>query len=145
MITRIATAALCSIVIQNAMAWQDNYTVVSLTDLNPAIIPSWERDSDAPLHYPRSLAMNEIAGCGIFDVLVGLQGQTEAIRLITASPAQLVSLPAQRLIESWQWQPAGNAPAAAETKRIRLDFCYSRRSQSDAAQMCRAQREQSCL
>jgi len=119
--------------------------VVSLTDLNPSVHEAWQRVNKEPLHYPRSLAINEIAGCGVFDVFVSSQGQTDSIRLISASPEAQISLPAQRLIETWQWKALPSVPLAAEKKRVRLDFCYSALSQRDATQLCRAQREQACI
>lgn len=141
----LAALVLLGITTHTTLAVQDNYAVVSLTDLNPSTPVAWKRVSNEPLHYPRSLALNEVAGCSVFDVSVSRQGQTDSIRLVSASPEAQISLPAQRLIESWQWQPVTAAPPVAETKRIRLDFCYSALSQQDAALLCRAQREQACL
>lgn len=141
----LAALMLLGITTHTTMAVQDNYAVVSLSDLNPSTAVVWQRVVNEPLRYPRSLALNEVAGCSVFDVLVSRQGQTDSIRLVSASPEAQISLPARRLIETWQWQPVKAAPLIAETKRVRLDFCYSALSQHDAALLCRAQREQACL
>ncbi|WP_137166475.1 energy transducer TonB [Salinimonas lutimaris] len=141
----LTAAMLLGITTHTTMAVQDNYAVVSLTDLNPSTPVAWKRVGHEPLHYPRSLALHEVAGCSVFDVSVSRQGLTDSIRLVSASPEAQISLPAQRLIETWQWQPVKTVTPMAEIKRIRLDFCYSALSQHDAALLCRAQREQACL
>ncbi|AXR07106.1 hypothetical protein D0Y50_12550 [Salinimonas sediminis] len=128
----------------NAVLAADNYTSVKLTELNPDAQSTWKRLADEPIHYPRALAFNEVAGCSVVDVTISPAGQLQDIRVVQAQPFDVISLPAAQLIKSWQWYKSDSLPAREENKQIRLDFCYSGVSAQAADSLCMAQVKRAC-
>lgn len=128
----------------NAALATDNYTSVKLTELKPDTQATWKRLAQEPIHYPRALAFNEVAGCSVFDLTISSAGQLQDIRVVQAQPFDIISLPATQLIRSWEWYKSDSLPAREENKQIRLDFCYSGVSAQAADSLCMAQVKRAC-
>lgn len=122
-----------------------NYASVELTHLEPTQVEStWLRDKQVLPRYPVELAVNGIAGCGIFKVTVDENGLTESVTLINSVPKKIITKPATKVIQDWNWTLADGKSPTSEEKLLRLDFCMGGSSQDESIAKCKQQATLAC-
>ena len=104
----------------------------------------WTRKNPVTPKYPMKLASSDIAGCGIFKVIVNEQGETDSVELITSVPKKEIFKPSKKVIKNWEWAKSDDKLAKAEEKTIRLDYCMGAKSQEAATKQCQKQAKLKC-
>jgi len=122
-----------------------NHADVKLTHIKPEKADAqWIRTKQFTPRYPMKLAMNGIAGCGVFKVTVDENGKTDNVELISSVPKKVIYKPARKVIKSWEWQNISGKPNSAEDKLIRLDFCMGGKTEAEAKARCAEQTKLAC-
>lgn len=128
-----------------AQAEAMNHADVHLSHISPTKEESiWLREKQFTPMYPKELAMQGIAGCGIFNVHIDKDGHTDSVNLIRSIPKKGIAKPASKVIKSWKWVTHNGKAKAAEDRIIRLDFCMGGATQEEAQQLCAAQALLAC-
>ncbi len=122
-----------------------NYASVGLTHIEPIKTEAtWLRDKQFMPRYPIEMAMEGVAGCGIFKVSVDKEGTTSSITLVSSVPEKSIAGPATGVIKEWNWTLANGKSPAGEEKLIRLDFCMGGSSQEESVSKCQQQASMLC-
>jgi periplasmic protein TonB len=122
-----------------------NYAHVTLTELQPSSQDAlWSRTTQVTPAYPVEMAMQGIAGCGVFKISLDQEGKTESIDLLASVPKAAAFKAAKKELKKWQWHNTTGKPNAAEQKILRLDYCIGGSSEAEAAARCELQAKAEC-
>lgn len=142
---KLGLVAIFALASFTANANASGYGHVHLSHLDPGKEDSvWLRAAQVVPRYPRELAQEGIVGCGVFNVVVNENGETESVDLVSSVPERGIERPVANIIRQWEWQNVSGEANVAEEKIIRLDFCMGGGTPEEAEQRCIAQSQYAC-
>ena len=85
----------------------------------------WQRANFHPPLYPKSMALNGIEGCAVYQTTISDKGNVESLSVIRSVPDNLEKAALLQSAELLKWQlPPGTEPAE-EVKEFRINFCMA--------------------
>ena len=106
--------------------------------------PLWQRDSSYAAAYPRQLAMNGVTGCAVYNLEFNETGEIQNKSRVAVSRGRNLARETERLIDTWDWQPADPQAAQAGEVQVRVDYCMASGTEDEVIAQCQQQTEQTC-
>lgn len=105
--------------------------------------PAWVHDTTKMVPYPLEMAQSQITGCAVYQVDIDQDGNTTAVRLVSAAPKAAAFAAATKALKTWHWQPS-SAASQAGSQWVRMDFCISQTGNDAVKKQCAIQSQISC-